>query len=105
MNKTGIKHGGRKKGTPNRLTRELRDVLKDVVYQENLNKLDPKNRIDLLIKVIPFVCPKIKSENHDLNEPSDTSFLSLLAMDFLVLKLFDETLINEEKFRNPFPSN
>ena len=29
-NSTGIKHGGRKKGTPNRLTRELRDVLKDV---------------------------------------------------------------------------
>ena len=73
-NSTGIKHGGRKKGTPNRLTRELRDVLKDVVYQElslvqeNLSKLDPKDRIDLLIKLIPFVCPKIKSENHDLNE-------------------------------------
>ena len=33
-NSTGIKHGGRKKGTTNRLTRELRDVLKDVVYQE-----------------------------------------------------------------------
>ena len=33
-NSTGIKHGGRKKGTPNRLTREPRDVLKDVMYQE-----------------------------------------------------------------------
>ena len=79
-NTTVIKHGGRKKGTPNRLTRELRDVLKDVLYQElsfvqeNLSKLDPKDRIDLLIKLIPFVCPKIKSENHDLNEPLDFRF-------------------------------
>ena len=32
-NTTGIKHGGRQKGTPNRLTREVRDVLMDVVYQ------------------------------------------------------------------------
>ena len=79
-NSTGIKHGGRQKGTPNRLTREVRDILKDVVYQElslvqeNLSKLEPKDRIDLLIKLIPFVCPKIKSENHDLNEPLDLSF-------------------------------
>ena len=61
-NITGIKHGGRQKGTPNRLTREVRDILKDAVYQElslvqeNLCKLDPKDRIDLLIKLIPFVC-------------------------------------------------
>ena len=79
-NTTGIKHGGRQKGTPNRLTRELRVVLKDVVYQElslvqeNLSKLDPKDRIDLLIKLIPFVCPKVKSENYNLNEPLDFDF-------------------------------
>ena len=79
-NSTGIKYGGRQKGTPNRLTREVRDILKDVVYQElslvqeNLSKLEPKDRIDLLIKLIPFVCPKIKSENHDLNEPLDFRF-------------------------------
>ena len=79
-NSTGIKYGGRQKGRPNRLTREVRDILKDVVYQElslvqeNLSKLEPKDRIDLLIKLIPFVCPKIKSENHDLNEPLDLSF-------------------------------
>ena len=74
-NTTGIKHGGRKKGTSNRLTRELRDALKDVVIQElslvkeNSCKLYAKDRMNILIKLIPFVCPKIKSENHDLNEP------------------------------------
>ena len=44
------------------------------LVQENLRKLEPKDRIDLLIKLIPFVCRKIKSENHDLNEPLDLSF-------------------------------
>ena len=33
-NTTGKKFGGREKGTPNRLTKELRSVLKDIVYQE-----------------------------------------------------------------------
>ena len=33
-NTTGNKYGGRSKGTPNRLTKELRTVLKDIVYRE-----------------------------------------------------------------------
>ena len=33
-NTTGKKFGGREKGTPNRLTKELRSILKDIVYQE-----------------------------------------------------------------------
>ena len=34
-NTTGKKFGGRQKGTPNKLTKELRCVLKDVLYEEN----------------------------------------------------------------------
>ena len=33
-NTTGKKFGGRQKGTPNKLTRELRSVLKKVHYEE-----------------------------------------------------------------------
>ncbi len=33
-NTTGIKYGGRQKGTPNRMTKELRSILKDMMYQE-----------------------------------------------------------------------
>ena len=50
-NTTGKKYGGREKGTPNRLTKELRSVLKDIVYQElekieeHLNELGPKERL------------------------------------------------------------
>ncbi len=50
-NTTGKKFGGRQKGTPNRLTRELRAVLKDVLYEEidrlpeRLNELETKGTI------------------------------------------------------------
>ena len=33
-NTTGLKFGGRTKGTPNRLTKEVRSILKEVLYFE-----------------------------------------------------------------------
>ena len=79
-NTTGLKFGGRTKGTPNRLTKEVRSILKEVLYDEisQLNKhfeeLEPKVRIELLIKLMPYVCPKIISESHKLDEPIDFNF-------------------------------
>jgi hypothetical protein len=76
-NTTGNKYGGREKGTPNRLTKELRSVLKDVVYRElksielRLDELDPKERIELTIKLMPYVFPKLQSISHSANEPLD----------------------------------
>ena len=76
-NTTGIKHGGRQKGTPNRMTKELRSVLKDILYQEleqiqvHLDSLKPKERIELLIKLMPYALPKITSVSHTINEPLD----------------------------------
>lgn len=75
-----VKYGGRKKGTPNRLTKEVRAVLKDVVFDEisqihlHFEKLDSKDRIELLIKLMPYVCPKIQSASHSINEPIDFNF-------------------------------
>jgi hypothetical protein len=78
-NTTGIKYGGRQKGTPNKLTKELRTVLKDILYQEleqiqeHLDSLKPKERIELLIKLMPYVLPKVTSISHTTNEPLDWS--------------------------------
>ncbi|HAQ70646.1 MAG TPA: hypothetical protein DCR48_06695 [Flavobacteriales bacterium] len=79
-NNTGIKYGGRDKGTPNRLTKELRLVLKDVIYNElehiedRLGQLEPKQRIELLIKLIPYALPKLETISHTQNEPLDWGF-------------------------------
>jgi hypothetical protein len=76
-NTTGIKYGGRQKGTPNKLTKELRSVLKDILYQEleqiqvHLDSLKPKERIELLIKLMPYALPKVTSISHTSNEPLD----------------------------------
>ena len=76
-NTTGNKYGGREKGTPNRITKELRSLLKDVMYdeigalQERLDALNPKERVELLIKLMPYALPKVTSVSHTTNEPLD----------------------------------
>ena len=76
-NTTGNKYGGRQKGTPNRITKELRSLLKDVMYdeigalQERLDALNPKERVELLIKLMPYALPKLTSVSQTTNEPLD----------------------------------
>ena len=76
-NTTGKKYGGRQKGTPNKLTKELRSFLKDILYQEleqiqeHLDALNPKERVELLIKLMPYALPKVTSVSHTTNEPLD----------------------------------
>ena len=73
----GIKTGGRQKGTTNIITKELRAVLNNFLFkelgqiQERLDLLEPKERIELLIKLMPFVMPKTTSISHTTNEPLD----------------------------------
>jgi hypothetical protein len=78
-NTTGNKYGGRQKGTPNRMTKELRSVLKDILFeeleevQERFKLLEPKERIELLIKLMPYALPKVTSISHITNDPLDWS--------------------------------
>lgn len=73
-NNTGKKYGGRKAGTPNRLTRELRAALKNILHQEiemlpeNFSKLEPKDRLELLAKLLPYALPKVYPESFEISE-------------------------------------
>lgn len=64
----GIKTGGRTAGTENKTTKEIRAVLKEVINNELLNiesllcVLQPKERLELVIKLMPFVLPKLAPE-------------------------------------------
>jgi hypothetical protein len=57
-NTTGVKYGGRQKGTPNRLTKELRTILKEALHKELesigelLEQLEPKERLEVLINLV-----------------------------------------------------
>lgn len=73
-NNTGNKYGGREAGTPNRLTKELRAALKNILHQEiellteHFNKLEPKDRLELLVKLLPFALPKVEPESYQIGE-------------------------------------
>jgi hypothetical protein len=72
----GIKTGGREKGTPNQITKELRTVLKDVLSMElqnlsdNLNLLEPIDRLEILVKLLPYAIPKVEPISHENEEDS-----------------------------------
>jgi len=74
MNNTGVKSGGRKKGTPNKLTKELRTILKNLISDEleqlpfHLENLDSKSRIELITKLLPFALPRVDSEGYKVSE-------------------------------------
>jgi len=73
-NNTGKKYGGREAGTPNRLTKELRAALKNILHQEiellpdHFNKLEPKDRLELLTKLLPYALPKVQPESYQIGE-------------------------------------
>jgi hypothetical protein len=57
-------------------TKEIRTVLKGVINNELLNienllsGLPPKERLEIIVKLIPYVLPKIETVNHSFGEPS-----------------------------------
>ena len=71
----GVKTGGRKVGTPNKITADLRKVLKQVIaaelegLSETLSQLPGKERVELVLRLMPFVLPKVESisGNYDLD--------------------------------------
>ena len=79
----GIKTGGREIGTPNKTTSELRKTLKHIVddelqiLQDNINELQPKERIDLLIKLLPYVMPKVQTVSARDGEPIGGDWMSI----------------------------
>jgi hypothetical protein len=78
FNKGHEKSGGRTKGTPNKISKEVKDLLKVIVLQELeqaeglLEELSPKDRLHVLVKLLPYVIPKeleIVSETYNLDRP------------------------------------
>jgi hypothetical protein len=73
----GIKTGGRKEGTQNRLTSEMRSVLKGIIDHEldhlpdHLDKLDDKQRLEFVLRLLPFVLPKVEVISHTTGERWD----------------------------------
>ena len=74
-NNTGIKTGGRKAGTCNILTKEMRAILKSIISKEleilpeTIKKMNPEKRLDILLKLLPYVLPKVEAISPGAGEP------------------------------------
>ena len=70
----GIKYGGRQRGTGNKLSSELKEVLNEYCMNEfqflnaNIGRLTLHERIILFSKVLPFVLPKNGVPEANMNE-------------------------------------
>jgi len=75
------KTGGRERGTPNRITSDLRDWIKELLndnrqtFEADLKKLEPHQRVAIFEKMLSYSVPKLQSVeaqiNVDLNQLSD----------------------------------
>ena len=70
----GVKHGGRKVGTPNKVSSELKEVLSSYSLNEfqylnaNIERLTLSERLVFFLKVLPFVLPKNGVPEVNMNE-------------------------------------
>ena len=75
---------GRPPGSKNLITRDLREALKILISDELkklpdlLGKLEPRDRVDLTIKLLSFVLPKLEKISPTFGEPQP-SISELLA--------------------------
>ncbi len=89
--KKRAKTGGRKKGSLNRVTRDTRELLKEILTGElkniddTLKQVEPKDRLQFIIKILPYTIPQYANidltSGHPSHKPS--SFISLLRQQGL----------------------
>jgi hypothetical protein len=84
---TGIKTGGRTKGTPNRNTTEIREQFQSLItdnleqMNNDLKALEPKDRIKAIIDLSKFVLPTLKAI--DFTDTNDKERISPVIIQFV----------------------
>lgn len=76
-----IKHGGRKAGTPNKTSVDVRQFLADYFgeytdgeqFKQDLAALDPRERVRVLVAILPYLTPKLQSVDADVNVGADSN--------------------------------
>lgn len=82
----GLKTGGRGIGSLNHTTKEVRNILKEVIdnelhhIEDLLNELPTRERLDFIIKLLPYVLSKLAPE------PIEQSKVETKQFQVVVLK-------------------
>lgn len=80
---------GRKPGTPNKTTEELREMIKSIIethfdldaIEADLKKLDSDKRLNLMLKLLEFTIPKLRSTEvtSDLEKLTDEQLDKIIS--------------------------
>lgn len=79
---------GRPKGVPNKVTKEIRELVKDLAYRilesdgDFLEKKTKDEQLEILLKLLPYVCPKPEAvkENSEQENNESTDAETIKAM-------------------------
>lgn len=106
--KTNNPHG-RPKGVPNKVTKEIRPLIRDFIRgeMENIDKLvvqlDPKDRITLILKLLEFIIPQAAPGDNFDNQGGSNDYERNRFYDAISKMIIDEgkkkkqeTLTNEQ---------
>lgn len=78
------KSGGRRKGTPNKVTKTLRCFVSELIdanreqITADLNELEPRERLQIIEKFMQYVIPKQNSQNIDITNITDEQITAIV---------------------------
>lgn len=90
------KSGGRQKGTPNKVTKAVRGTLVKFInrnirtIQRDFDKLDPKDRLTMIEKFLPYIVPKQSSIKAEIADLTDDEIESVAARILNEIKNADD---------------
>lgn len=77
------KTGGRAKGTPNKVTHDVRTWLAKLIsknrrqLERDLQELEPKDRVMMLERLMQYVVPKKQAVRAEISDLSDTDIVDV----------------------------
>ena len=85
---------GRPKGAKNKINTELRELIQNLfddnyqTIQDDLEALEPKDRLKFLSDLLPYLLPKLQSTTH--TKEIDLDGMTDEDMDRLIERIIDE---------------
>jgi hypothetical protein len=87
---------GRGKGTLNKVTKEIKEIIKDVLEKEfeiidsTLKELEPEKRLEIVLKLLPYVVPKLNNTQYDVTGNN-------VNTPTIIFKKFNEVELTKEQ--------
>lgn len=84
-------NSGRPKGAKNKVTTQMRDLIQQLfddnfdTIQEDLESLEPKDRLKFMTDLLPYLLPKLQNTTHSTQVDIDS--LSTEELDTLIERI------------------